>query len=449
MRTHLDLRRVGAALAVATIALGACGPGEDTTTDDRSPTNAAATTSTRPARDATTTSPPSTARPTTVPIPETTGSPSTTTPVVVPATTLPPTTSSAPSTPPQPPPASPPTTASPITPPITGAGQLDAGAAPDLGPDSEPDSDLTPELPATNAAFDRLAASAEAASITVIRDGWPIMRRATGHTLVGEPITSDTRMVVASVSKLLTAIGLSRLAQGGPLDLDEPVPWAFLGLQPHPGWNDVTPRDLLGHAAGMPVVRTSWFTGEGDCAQYLPALVAGAPRGHRGTWTYSNGNYCALGRLVEFLTGQSLDRALDDLVFEPAGLRPARLTTDGQLLDEVTHRRGVDRLSRLGGAGALIVSTDSVAGALAALTPADYESLRWPGGFIDQYGFGHTGTVGGAVACAWVMEGGRTVMAMTISGERPATGGAICDAIEPALGSDLGFHLGTPTRSSI
>ena len=256
-------------------------------------------------------------------------------------------------------------------------------------------------------------------------------------------------MVVASVSKMMTALAVSRLAQSGPLDLDRPMPWAFMGLQPHPGWNDVTPRDLLGHAAGMPVVRTSWFSGAGDCAQYAPSLLGGAPRGHRGTWTYSNGNYCVLGLLVEFLTGQPLDVALADLVFEPNGLSPARLTTNGQRPDEVGHRRGVERLSRLGGAGTLLMSTDSVAGALAWLTPSDYESLRLPSGFIDQYGFGHTGTVGGAVACAWVLEAGRTVVAVTISGERPATGGAICDAIEPALGSDLGFYAGTPSRSSI
>lgn len=323
-------------------------------------------------------------------------------------------------------------------------GQIDGGAVP--GEDAVPD---TPALTATNAAFDRLAASAEAASITVIRDGRTILARATGRTIAGDIATSDTPMVIASVSKMMTALAVARLSQTGPLDIDEPVPWAFLGLDPHAGWYDVTPRDLLGHAAGMPVVRTSWFTGGGNCASYLPALIAQAPRGHRGTWTYSNGNYCALGLLVEFLTGHPLDRALAELVFDPAGLSPVHLADDGQIADDIAHRRGVARLARLGGAGNLIVSTDSVAGALAHLTPADYASLHLPSGFIDQYGFGHTGTVGGAVACAWILEGGRTVMATTISGERPATGGAVCDTIEPALASDLGFWAGIPTRSSI
>jgi CubicO group peptidase (beta-lactamase class C family) len=173
------------------------------------------------------------------------------------------------------------------------------------------------------------------------------------------------------------------------------------------------------------------------------------PGGLRGVWTYSNGNFCALGILVESLTGMPLDEALDALVFDPAGLSGAHLTTDGQQPEDIVYHRGVARLSRLGGAGSLIVSTDSIAGALAAMGPADYEALRLPSGFVDQYGFGYTGTVGGAVACAWVLEGGRTVVAATLSGERPSTGGAVCDLVEPAIAFDLGFWAGTPNRSSI
>jgi D-alanyl-D-alanine carboxypeptidase len=323
--------------------------------------------------------------------------------------------------------------------------QIDGGAVPPLAAPLP----LDPSLPATHAAFDRLAAGIPAASMTVIRDGRPILTRATGTTIGGAPASSDSPMVVASVSKLLTAIAVGRLEQAGLLDIDAPIPWGVLGLSPHPGWNGVSARELLGHAAGMPVVRTSWFTGEGDCRTYLPTLMSRPPGGHRGVWTYSNGNYCALGILIESVTGMPLDESLDALVFDPAGLSGAHLTTDGQRPEDIVYHRGVARLSRLGGAGSLIVSTDSIAGALAAMGPADYEALRFPSGFVDQYGFGYTGTVGGAVACAWVLEGGRTVVAVTVSGERPSTGGAVCDLVEPAIAFDLGFWAGTPNRSSI
>jgi D-alanyl-D-alanine carboxypeptidase len=429
-----NLRWAGALVTAGSLVLLACAPGDGDRGGERPASVIESTTTLRESTIASlsrTTIPPST---TTLHRAEVTTS---TTSVVVPAVTTTAATSTSTTTT-----TTSATTTTSTTEPV--GGQIDGGAVP--GDGTVPDA---PALASTEAAFDRLAASAEAASITVIRDGRTILARATGRTIAGDIATSDTPMVIASVSKMMTALAISRLAQTGPLDLDEPVPWAFLGLDPNPGWYDVTPRDLLGHAAGMPVVRTSWFTGGGSCASYLPALIAQPPRGHRGTWTYSNGNYCALGLLVEFLTGHPLDGALAELVFDPAGLSPAHLADDGQTPDDIAHRRGVARLSRLGGAGNLIASTDSVAGALARLTPADYLSLHLPGGFIDQYGFGHTGTVGGAVACAWVLEGGRTVFAMTISGERPATGGAVCDTIEPALGSDLGFWAGTPTRSSI
>jgi hypothetical protein len=66
---------------------------------------------------------------------------------------------------------------------------------------------------------------------------------------------------------------------------------------------------------------------------------------------------------------------------------------------------------------------------------------------IDQYGWGHTGTVDGALACAWVLEGGRTVVAATVSGRTPSTGGAVCDRVVPAVADDLGIGQGEPDRS--
>ena len=72
--------------------------------------------------------------------------------------------------------------------------------------------------------------------------------------------------------------------------------------------------------------------------------------------------------------------------------------------------------------------------------------LTLPGVMVDQYGWGHTGTVDGARACAWVMEDGRTVLVGVIAGNRPSSGGRLCDALLPALAHDLGFFAGPPVR---
>ena len=298
-----------------------------------------------------------------------------------------------------------------------------------------------------NLAFDDLARANPAVTMTVVRDGRRVLSRASGATIDGTDATSDSPMVVASVSKLLTALMIARLAESGALDVDTPVPWATMGIPTHPDWAGVTVRELLDHTSGMPVARSSWFDGGIECIEFLPLLLDRPPTDTRGRWTYSNGNYCALGLLVGHLTWLPLDEAAQSILFDPIGALGVHLTTDGQLPTDVGYRLGVERLSRLGGAGTFIVSTDDVADLLASATPADLEVLRFPGVLIDQYGWGHTGSVDGAVACAWVLEGGRTVVAATVAGESPVTGGGVCDRVVPAVAGDLGVNLGKPDRS--
>jgi CubicO group peptidase (beta-lactamase class C family) len=254
-------------------------------------------------------------------------------------------------------------------------------------------------------------------------------------------------MVVASVSKIIVAIAIARLHEQGLVDVFAPFPWADVGLDPNDGWSDVTIRELLDHRSGLSKARYSWFTGEGTCRDYVPSLLTSPPNGDRGRWVYSNGNYCLLGLLVEQRTGEPLDVALQQLVFDPIGASGVHLTYGGLLPGDQPHPDGVDRLSRLGGAGTLIVSTDDTAMALARMTPVDRMILQPPGVFTDQYGFGHTGTVDGAKACIWVLEDGVTVVSATISGNSVSSGGGVCDVVVPAVASDLGFGSAKPDRT--
>jgi CubicO group peptidase (beta-lactamase class C family) len=307
---------------------------------------------------------------------------------------------------------------------------------------------VDPNLPTTNAAFDRLARNNVGASLSVVRGGEIVYSRASGLTLDGRPATGDTPFVVASVSKLVVGIALARLHEQGVIDVNEPVPWGEIGIWPANGWTDVTLWELMNHSAGVPVARSSWFTAGATCEEHIVGLVSSPPQGHRGTWTYSNGNYCLLGMVVQARTGLELDEALQRLVFDPVGADGVHLTTSGLLPGDMPHphRAGVDRLSRLGGAGTLVVSTDDLALAVGRLTTADLDIVR-RGVFVDQYGFGHTGTVDGAKGCTWWLDGGDTVISATVAGDGLATGGAVCDLVIPAIAGDLGINAGRPTRS--
>jgi D-alanyl-D-alanine carboxypeptidase len=286
-----------------------------------------------------------------------------------------------------------------------------------------------------------------AASISVWRDHVPIFTRASGTRIDGSPMTTDTPMVLASVSKLITALTIARLAEHGLVDVSGPVPWDSMGLAHDPAWNDVTVRELLDHTSGMPKAQNSWINDPGPCAIPLTEALALPPLPTRGTWTYSNGNYCALGLLIEQITGAGRDNAADLLVFAPLGVTGAHLTTDGALSTDAPYAKGVGRLERLGGAGTWMASTDDLAAMLDSVTGDDLDVLQYPGIITDQYGWGHTGTVDGAEACAWVIEDGRTIVVAIVSGNHPSTGGKVCDIAVPALALDLGIWADTPVRS--
>ena len=300
--------------------------------------------------------------------------------------------------------------------------------------------------PALAAATAELAVGNIAVSVSVRRDGATPFDRTVGTRRDGRAVDADSPFVIASVGKLLTALAVARLSTARRIDVSAPVPWEAMGLVRHPDWDTVTVRDLLDHSSGMPPNRGDWLDDPAPCSVPLTTAMAAPPTDTRGRWRYSNGNYCALGLLVEHVTGQRLDAATDALVFQRAGVTGPYLARDGDRPDSAPYAKGTARLLRLGGAGEWLASTTDIADVLADVTDDDLVTMRWPGIFRDQYGWGHTGTLDGAKACAWVLEAGRTVLAAAVSGETPRTGGGVCDRLLPALAADLGMWAGEPVR---
>jgi hypothetical protein len=134
-------------------------------------------------------------------------------------------------------------------------------------------------------------------------------------------------------------------------------------------------------------------------------------------------------------------------VLTPAGITGPHLTIDGSGPDDAPYAKGVARFDRLGGAGQWMMSTDDIAALLAAVTAADREVLAYPAVITDQYGWGHTGSVDGAASCAWILGDGSTIVAATVAGPRPSSGGGVCDVVVPAAAADAGLpYRGEPVR---
>jgi CubicO group peptidase (beta-lactamase class C family) len=137
-----------------------------------------------------------------------------------------------------------------------------------------------------------------------------------GHDSAGRPVTADTPMRVASVSKSFTAAAVMTLAEDGRLGLDDPV-----RLPNVPA--GVTVRQLLNQTSGLadPAVNIGELESARTLAEYADRLDAtlAAPPGT--TWAYSNANYDLAARVVEVVSGRPFDEYVREAVFEPLGMR--------------------------------------------------------------------------------------------------------------------------------
>jgi len=138
----------------------------------------------------------------------------------------------------------------------------------------------------------------------------------------GRPITPDDLARIASVSKLVVAIGVMKLVEQGRLDLDSDVS-AKLGWRlRNPAFPDrpVTLRMLLSHTSSI-------RDHDDQYAVPLGESVAGA-MADPGSWdprhgpgdgffTYANMNFPIIGSLVERATGERFDIWMRREVIEP------------------------------------------------------------------------------------------------------------------------------------
>lgn len=139
----------------------------------------------------------------------------------------------------------------------------------------------------------------------------------------GRRLTADDPVRVASVSKLIVALGVMRMVEAGRLNLDADVS-AYLGWQlRHPAHPDaaVTLRQLLSHRSGLT-----------DAVDYVLPLdavlrdvLAGAPAWDRAHppgrhFRYANMNFVVIATIMERVSGRRFDRLMQQLVFAPLQL---------------------------------------------------------------------------------------------------------------------------------
>ncbi|MFJ6003752.1 serine hydrolase domain-containing protein [Arthrobacter sp. NPDC092385] len=163
------------------------------------------------------------------------------------------------------------------------------------------------------------------------------------------PAAPDGQVRIASNTKMFTATVVMQLVDEGVITLDEPIETYLPGLVKGEGIDAerISIRHLLQHTSGLPEYIATLLGHEDGLARYwsprdtldmaFTQPVAFAP-GAR--WEYSNTNYQVLGLLIERITGEPLDRQIDERIVQPLGLTATLLPHGGDRSIEGDHPLG-------------------------------------------------------------------------------------------------------------
>lgn len=216
-------------------------------------------------------------------------------------------------------------------------------------------------------------------SVVAIRAGEVVYSRQFGHKRLAtaatpaQPMGADTMFRIASLSKLVTALGAMKLVEQGALALDQDV-GAYLGYRlrnPHFPEQAITLRMLLTHTSSLrdeggfrfdPAVDLKEVLLPGGRHHGAGAMWSGAHA--PGTWfEYVNFNAGLLATIMEAAAGERFDRLMRRLLFDPMGLKAGFYLADfapARIEDVATlyRRREKDGAERWNPHGPWIAQSD-------------------------------------------------------------------------------------------
>jgi CubicO group peptidase (beta-lactamase class C family) len=177
-------------------------------------------------------------------------------------------------------------------------------------------------------------------------DQGSVAMRGLGVTSVEDPlpITAHAVFPIASISKTFAATALMRLVEQGKVELRAPVRTYLpdFRVQDETVSRDVTIWNLLTHTSGWEGQIAGPDRGDETLKNFvgtLGGLMQLAPPG--AAWSYNNAGFSVAGRVIETVTGMSINSAIRELVFKPLGLVHAGTTTG----EFITHRFALGHLN--------------------------------------------------------------------------------------------------------
>jgi CubicO group peptidase (beta-lactamase class C family) len=168
----------------------------------------------------------------------------------------------------------------------------------------------------------------------VVKSGEVVVAKGYGFASLEHqvPVTTHSIFQSGSVGKQFTVVAIMLLEEQGKLRLDGKI----AGYLPRTKaqWGSITLRQLLTHTSGIPEyddkVDDHRNYSERQLTEFVGLLSRRSPPGHK--FEYSNSGYLLLGIIIRTVTGKFHGDYIRDHIFEPLGMKTARLATDADIV---------------------------------------------------------------------------------------------------------------------
>lgn len=165
------------------------------------------------------------------------------------------------------------------------------------------------------------------AALVEVAVGKPIRQTALGAAeyaadgSIARPMTVDTPVRIASISKLFVALAIHRLADAGRLQLDDDVSRHLGWMLRNPAYPDVqiTIRQMLRHHSSLSDAG-GYYAPLGRRLRDLVSAASFSAARPGSRFDYANLNYALLGEVIEHASGERFDLAMQHLVLQPLAL---------------------------------------------------------------------------------------------------------------------------------
>ncbi|WP_114556517.1 serine hydrolase domain-containing protein [Bacillus sp. PF5] len=168
-----------------------------------------------------------------------------------------------------------------------------------------------------------------------------------------QPMKTDFRFRIGSVTKTFTATVVLQLAGESRLNLDDSIEKWLPDVIQGNGYDDkqITIRQLLNHTSGIAnYTRSKDFnmmdTKKSYTAEELVKMGISIPPDFAPgkSWSYSNTGYVLLGILIEKVTGNSYAEEIENRIIEPLELSNTFLPGNSSVIPGTKHARGYIQL---------------------------------------------------------------------------------------------------------